>query len=145
MDLKVVRLSRERGTSFRSQLTPRLLPHALAAAQTRALTLTLTLSLSLTRSALRRAGGRAGGGQPGARARHRGGAHHRCDLHHFDLLPYDLPPTTRCSLCYPLPLVLPLTPKASPLLHAVSAGRPVQTSDARVDELLARVEVTLPS
>jgi len=49
------------------------LSHALAAAQTRALTLTLTLTLALTRSALRRAGGRAGGGQPGARARHRGG------------------------------------------------------------------------
>ena len=49
------------------------LPHALAAALTRARTLTLTLTLALTRSALRRAGGRAGGGQPGARARHRGG------------------------------------------------------------------------
>ena len=80
-----------------------------------------------------------------ARARHRGRARGRCDLHHYDLPPYDRLPTTLCSLSYPLPLVLPLPPKASPLLHAVSAGRPVQTSDARVDALLARVEVIPPS
>lgn len=33
--------------------------------------------------------------------------------------------------------------EASPLLHAVSSGRPVQTADAKVDELLSRIDVML--
>ena len=75
---------------------------------------------------------------------------------------YDLRPTTRCLLpttyslltsnYYPTTILRlsyydHLPTKASPLLHAVSASRQVwsqtaQTTDAHVDELLARVEVS---
>ena len=61
-----------------------------------------------------------------ARARHRGGAavtYTTMPYYPMTYYHYDLPPTTLCSLCYPLPLVLPPTPQGEPAAARGECGQ----------------------